>query len=453
MKQQFRRARIYSFTALTSGMLGLGMLFANAAQGESINTWYQQQMLNGVGGSTVPGENGITGDWDGERTSLAERGIKFSSQLQMQVAGVPSGGRGQGTDYDQQFTVQMDADLQKLVGWDGALFHLAVTDRAGRNVGTDYVGSKIEPLNDYGAGENFRLSNMSLEQNLFNKRVNILIGYYPDGNEFANSGALLCSFLVNGFCGHPNALSADSSGEQNSPGAQWGGRVKVFATPNLYEAVGVYDVNPSLQGTDDNGFKLGFVNSTGAIVFNEIGYTSHIGPAKMIGHFKIGGYYDTSTVADIANAKVNVAGRYGGYLLADQMIYSFQPGTARGWIVFGDMTLNDKKTSPEESYFDTGTIFRGILPSRPADTLAFGWIIANANTRKLNQLNAALNKAGDSDPGYFTAEQVVELDYNYYVGPWVTLHPTVQYWIDPGAITNKQYANAWLLGGQVTINF
>ena len=62
-----------------------------------------------------------------------------------------------------------------------------VTDRAGRNVGSDYVGSKIEPLNDFGAGENFRLSNMSLEQNLFNKRVNILIGYYPDGNEFANS--------------------------------------------------------------------------------------------------------------------------------------------------------------------------------------------------------------------------------------------------------------------------
>jgi len=79
----------------------------------------------------------------------------------------PSGGREQGVDYDQQAVVQADFNLQKLVGWDGALFHLGVTDRAGRNVGSDYVGSKIEPLNDYGAGENFKLSNMSLEQNLF----------------------------------------------------------------------------------------------------------------------------------------------------------------------------------------------------------------------------------------------------------------------------------------------
>jgi carbohydrate-selective porin OprB len=48
---------------------------------------------------------------------------------------------------------------------------------------------------------------------------------------------------------------------------------------------------------------------------------------------------------------------------------------------------------------------------------------------------------------------VVEMDYNYQVGPWLSLHPTVQYWIDPGATTFKQFPNAWLFGGQVTVNF
>ena len=107
----------------------------------------------------------MTGNWGGVRTNLADEGITFIGQLQSQFAGVPSGGREQGVDYDQQAFVQADVNLQKLIGWNGALFHLGVTDRAGRNVATDYVGSKIEPLNDYGAGENFRLSNMSLEQN------------------------------------------------------------------------------------------------------------------------------------------------------------------------------------------------------------------------------------------------------------------------------------------------
>ena len=94
-----------------------------------------------------------------------------------------------------------------------------------------------------------------------------------------------------------------------------------------------------------------------------------------------------------------------------------------------------------------------MMASRPADTLAFGWIISNVNTRALNALDAALAKEGAANPGFFTAEQVVEMDYNYQVGPWLSLHPTVQYWIDPGATTFKQFPNAWLLGGQVTVNF
>jgi porin len=439
MKEKRRYLKEFGLPVLVGGLLGIGGLTAGPAHAQSLSTWLAQPTM--------------TGDWGGVRTNLADDGITFIGQLQSQFAGVPSGGRAQGVDYDQQVFVQADFNLQKLLGWNGALFHLGVTDRAGRNVGTDYVGSKIEPLNDYGAGENFRLSNMSLEQNLFNKRVNILIGYYPDGNEFANSGALLCSFLANGFCGHPNSLSANSSGEQNAPGAQWGGRIKAFITPSLYNAVGIYDVNPSLQGTDYNGFKLGTVNSTGAIIFDEFGLTGYVGPEGLVGHYKIGGYHDTSTVADVANSKVEVSGRYTGYVLLDQMVYSFQPGTPRGVIVFGDATISDKKTALDESYFDTGIVLRGMMASRPADTLAFGWVISNVNTRALNALDAALAKEGKANPGYYTAEQVVEMDYNYQVGPWLSLHPTVQYWIDPGATTYKQYKNAWLLGGQVTVNF
>jgi porin len=439
MNKKALRLKKCSLPVLAGGLLGMSVLCAGAADAQSLSSWLAQPTM--------------TGDWGGVRTNLANDGVTFFGQLQSQVAGVPSGGRGQGVDYDQQIVLQADFDLQKLLGWDGALFHLGVTDRAGRNVGSDYVGSKIEPLNDFGAGENFRLSNMSLEQNLFNKRVNILIGYYPDGNEFANSGALLCAFLVNGFCGHPNSLGQNSSGEQNAPGAQWGGRIKAYITPSLYNAVGIYDVNPSLQATDDNGFKLGTVNSTGAIIFDEFGLTGYIGPEGLVGHYKIGGYHDTSTVADIGNSKVEVSGRNTGYLLLDQMIYSFEPGTPRGIIVFGDATISDEKTSIDQSYFDTGVVIRGMMASRPADTLAFGWITANVNTRALNQLDAALAKEGAANPGFFTAEQVVEMDYNYQVGPWLSLHPTVQYWIDPGATTFKQFPNAWLLGGQVTVNF
>ena len=177
-----------------------------------------------------------------------------------------------------------------------------------------------------------------------------------------------------------------------------------------------------------------------------------MGADNLVGHYKIGGYYDTSTVAGTANAKELYTGRYGGYLLMDQMIYSFQPNTPRGIIAFFDATVNDKRTSAEQSYFDAGLILKGFLASRPVDTLALGWIKNNANSNAIK----AFMKAHPADDTLFTAEQVIELDYNYQVSPWFSVHPTVQYWINPGAITAnsaKEFPNAWLYGVQTTINF
>jgi porin len=427
-----------SVVTVLAGFSG-GAMWASAAHADNSTNFFEQPTL--------------TGDWGGIRTNLQNEGISFYAQLQQQFGGVPSGGREQGFDYDQQFILGTKLDLQKLFGLNGAFIHLEVTDRAGRNAGSDLVGSKIEPLNDFGSGENFRLSNMSYEQNLFDQRVNILIGYYPDGNEFANSGAVLCAFLANGFCGHPNTLTVDSNGEQNAPGAQWGGRIKAYITPSLYDSVGLYDVNPTLTSPDDNGFKLGLVNSTGAIVFEELGKITSLGPDKLVGHYKIGGYYDTSTVPDIAHSNIAVTGRYGGYLLLDQMVYSFAPGTNRGLIVFGDMTINDKRTSLEGSYFDAGVIFRGAFTSRPNDTIALGWIRNNDNQRKLDAETIALEKTEGPGVQLFTAEQVFEADYNLLVGPWFSVHPTVQYWVDPGAVTFQHFNNALFFGMQTTVNF
>lgn len=411
---------------------------AQTTASQELSDWLQQPTL--------------TGNWDGVRTSLAQDGFTFYGQMQQQFGGVPSGGRAQGFDYDQQVIVGTKMDLQKLLGINGAIFHLEVTDRAGRNVGSDYVGSKIEPFNQYGAGENFRLSNMSYEQNLFDKRLNLLIGYYPDGNEFANSGPVLCAFMTNGLCGHPLSLNEDSPGEMNSPGAQWGARVKAYITPSLYNMTGVYEVNPSLTGTDYNGFKLGLVNSTGVIIFEEIGKTVSLGSAGLVGHYKVGGYYDTSTVPDIANSALNVTGRYGGYLLVDQMVYSFAPATLRGIVLFAQATRDDKRTSLVSSYYDAGIILRGMAASRPQDTLGFAWITNNVNKRALDEEAQVLEQQGDTT-GLYTAEQVLEMDYNFQVGPWFSIHPTVQYWIDPGALTFKHYQNAWLFGLQTTYNF
>ena len=111
-----------------------------------------------------------------------------------------------------------------------------------------------------------------------------------------------------------------------------------------------------------------------------------------------------------------------------------------------------QKTALDESYFDAGVIFRGMMASRPADTLAFGWITANVNTRKLNALDEALAKEGARTLATTRPSRWSKWTTIIRLGRG-SLHPTVQYWIDPGATTFKQYKNAWLLGGQVSVNF
>ena len=132
--------------------------------------------------------------------------------------------------------------------------------------------------------------------------------------------------------------------------------------------------------------------------------------------------------------------------------YSFQPGTQRGVVAFADFTLNDKRTSLEESYVDAGILLEG-PPGRPNDTFGIGWIKNNVNNRAIDEHEEELLKTEGPGISLYPAEQVVEADYSWQVIPWLSVHPTVQYWIDPGAVSFKRYKNAWLLGTETTILF
>jgi len=182
-------------------------------------------------------------------------------------------------------------------------------------------------------------------------------------------------------------------GEQNNPAAQWGGRNQNFYYPSLYEAAGVYDVNPSLQSADDNGFKLGTVNSTGAIIFNEIGLTAHVGPEGLVGHYKIGGYHDTSNLADIGDSKIEVNGTYTAICWWTRWFIVLSPAPLE---VLSRLATQRSvlRNSCRRKLFRYRRNLYGILASRPHDTLALGWIMQTSIQIKLNEEDAALEKAG-----------------------------------------------------------
>jgi porin len=301
---------------------------------------------------------------------------------------------------------------------------------------------------NYGEGETDRLANLSLKQNLFNGRVAYQIGFFPSAAEFDYS-PLLCSFLNQGLCGHPNSLGADSSGFQNPPGAQLGGRITYFPFRDVYLKAATFEVNPPLFTTDNEGFRLfDFSTATGAIFLTELGWTPTTGFLGLPGHYKIGGYYDTSTAADVVNPKIQTNGRYNGWLYADQMVWSFDPDASRGLYLFGNATDADPSNATISTYFSAGFVALGPLAIRPDDVLSVGWARSNLNPRKYNSEVLAKPTFG-----YFDAEQYVELSYKVQVTPWMFVTPDFQYLIDPGTFSAKKYPNAVVIGGATGISF
>lgn len=392
----------------------------------------------------------MTGDWGGVRTRLSEEGFNFRASYIGEYAYSFSGGKRIGGDYAQQFAFGVDVDMGKVAGLSGGTVHVSFNAREGRNTTSDYIGNRIDVQEIYGYGNNFRIAELSYEQKLYGDTLDLKGGFFILGDDFGKT-PILCDFENDAFCAHPNSLPSDS-GWGDYPAGKWGARVLVHLPHDFYAETGVFEVNPS-YADHDNGFKWSLQGTTGVLVPIEFGKTVKLGSAGLPGHYKIGAYYDSSHAPDVNNPDIRYAGRYGFYFLADQMIWSFQPGTDRGMIAVANVTVSDQKTSPIPTYFTLALVAQGPFAFRPHDFIALGYVRDLVNSRVINKQNAALQAAGILNPDLALGENIVELAYGLHATPWLQINPNVQFIGNPGAFSFKHVPNAWVFGVHVGVVF
>jgi len=389
-----------------------------------------------------------TGDWGGLRTRLSQDGFNLRASYVGEYAYNFSGGKRIGGDYAQQFAFGADVDMAKVAGLAGGTLHVSLNSRAGRSTTADFTGNKIPVQEIYGYGQNFRLAELSYEQVVFNDRVNLKGGFTVMGDDFAKT-PILCDFQNDAFCAHPVSLPTNS-GWSDYPAGKWGGRVRVNLTNDLYAQTGVFEVNPT-YAAHDNGFKLSLQGSTGVLVPVELGKTVRFGSNSLLGHYKLGSYFDSSQAADATNPGIKYTGRYGFYFLADQMLWSFQDGTDRGLIAVANVTISDKRTSPMPTYFTFALVAQGPLAARPHDFVAIGYVRDQVNRNVINKETASLQLHGAANPNLSQGENIVELAYGLQVAPWLQIHPNLQFIGNPGAFSFKHVPNAWVFGIHVGV--
>lgn len=379
-----------------------------------------------------------TGDWGGLRTKLEDSGFAPKAVIQMESAGNFYGGMDRpghrtGTDYSQSINFGFDANLEKLAGIRSTNVHFLLTDRAGRDLNNDILGSKVQTQENWGQGQDFRISEIDFDTLFFNGHVKLKGGFFPFGNDFGFS-PFFCNFQMFPLCNHLFSMPADS-GWLDGPRGNWAGFLKFMPTPEFYMQAGVSSVNPSYTALvpgskiySANGFKMDFSGATGAIFPVEFGWLHGTGPNDLKGDVKIGGYFDDSPYNDVLDTRVRRYGRYGWYGIIDQKLFNEQPGSNRGLNFFTAVGSGDRESSQISWSWTAGLVYQGI-GHRDNDSINFFYM--------RNYINYRLLQASPTFADDQTYEGSAELNYSAQVTPWLKIRPGLQYVENPGAFQYK----------------
>ncbi|MFO1080112.1 MAG: carbohydrate porin [Reyranellaceae bacterium] len=392
----------------------------------------------------------MTGDWGGTRSELEAKGIKLRAHHIAESAANPVGGLRQGATYTEQVDVGADLDLDKLAGLGGAKLHATITQRAGQSLSAVAIGSNISVQEIYGAGQNIRLAQLSWEQSLLQGRVTAKLGWLHASDDFVNA-PIYCYFMNNGFCGQIAIVV--NSGFTIFPTGSWGGMVKVGLSDETYIQSGAYTVNPTFA-YPANGFDLSPSGVIGVIVPTQIGWQPHVGPGGLPGHYRIGGYYDTSSAsylgAPLSGPPATAQGRWGFYLQGEQMLFRTVPGTDQGLTAFGVLAYGAPQTALLQYIWQAGLLLRGTFAGRDRDTIGLAVDQGRVSNLLVGQQTYA-NALAPGTVGVQSAETTIELNYRAQVTPWFSLMPNLQYVIRPNGLAT--IPNALVLGLQVKLTF
>jgi porin len=382
-------------------------------------------------------------DWGGIRSELDQLGINIVVDYWGEAAGNVSGGLRQGADYAGQLGLELDLDLNKILGVPGLSFHTDMVQRHGRNHAADYLGDhNFSDTQIFGAGGNVAVHMVYfyLEQKLLDGRIDMIAGRYTLGADFGAS-PLNCIFMALTVCGNPRLMPLQR-GFSSWPLTDWGGRIRVRPTDTTYVMTGVFESSVHQGGT--SGFEWSLGDATGAVVPIEVGYEPSFGKDALTGHYKLGAFFDTSDFPDyyyddngdpasISGLPYKVhSGRGTVYVLFDQMLMRNGPGLNNGVNLLAGYLHSDSATSPYRDQAYVGLVDQGINPARPRDSLGVMYTYFQQSKNLANQeiLQNVLAGTPFDSPYVSKHQMVIELTYDFHFHGF-DISPDFQYIIRP----------------------
>ncbi|QLQ23900.1 MAG: carbohydrate porin [Dechloromonas sp.] len=396
----------------------------------------------------------LSGDWGGRRSEAWQSGWAFDGTVTVDALrnrGGQRNGGGAMTNIDLGVT----ADLEKLVGWNGATAYVNVLYSGGSQVNASYTGSLMGVSNIEVDVPTARLFQAWIQQNFFNDQFSLLAGIYPIDSEFYVMDS--ASVLIHPTFGTPGDLAltyVPSEFNHAAPAlrAKW-----LSADRTLY---GMAAVVNGVAGDPDYTKSYFFKSSggQGAFVIGEFGWKPReagitlkpVEPVRTVPteelydyeRFKPEGKYAVGLwryskpppgqYAVDADGQPAQGHAQGGYVLAENTLFGLGE-QGRDVSAFARYSWSNGLATAIDRTWNVGVRVRGPLASRPDDVLAIGAVYGGLSSGYRSTQAATGNPTAAS-------ESVVELTWRAAITRYFALQPVAQWIRHPGGGADTERA-------------
>ncbi|WP_279598875.1 carbohydrate porin [Methylobacterium sp. J-076] len=386
---------------------------------------------------------GPAGDPGGYRAFLQSRGITFGLIGVAETYRSLRGGLRRGETGLTLLDLDVDVDLDTFAGWSGATAHATVYQIQGSGTSRSRVGNLLT-VSEIEALPASRLSELWLEQSLFDERLFLRVGQLSADTEYmvSQTGIL----FTNGTFGWPGIFAANmTDGGPAYPLSAPTLRVKYVPTPELSFQASLIDGTPGggnprsgidPQRRNPNGTRFPLSDPPLAIAEASYAYNTAPGAPGQPGTVTLGGWrrfgrVDALTPDPVSGLGRRVSGDSSVYGVIDQTVYQEPDDPNDGASVFLRASASPGDRNLVDLYLDGGIAYRGLLPGRSDDTLGLAVAVARIApaARRLDAIAAA---QGTGPAPRRSAETVLEATYQAVLAPGIAVQPTVQYVIHPG---------------------
>ncbi len=401
-------------------------------------------LADGIPPASIATSMPANGDPAGSRRWLAQHGITYGLIYTGEVLGNLSGGIRRGGLYQGKLEAFAAVDLGKFAGWQGlSFFGNAFQIHRTSGMRGDHFNSLVT-ISNIEAVPSTRLSELWLEQKLFDDRFGFRFGQLAADAEFFISDYSKM-FLSSDW---PTITGANLPGggpayPLATPGVRW----RFDPDKNRSALVAVFNGDPGEQGT---------VNTTGTnfrindppLLMGEVQYRHNQGKddGGLAGSYRLGAWhhfgefhdhrYGTDGLSLAASSSNGIArrirGNSGVYGVIDQQIYRpVNVGPDSGISIFSRISASPSDSSHVNFFIDGGIVFSGMISSRPNDKFGASFIHANISNQARAFDRDLIAHSGNQRP-VRSYEMTIELSYQAQIKPGWILQPTFQYVTHPG---------------------